>query len=78
MLQVHWLDPSDPLSVVVDLGNWSDQGVKDHIPIVVDDRDPSKALAVLSQNALAVEGQNFGFPDMNETNNLTFLSCFPD
>ena len=37
MLQVHGLDPSDPLSVVVDLGYGSDQGVKDHIPIVVHD-----------------------------------------
>ena len=77
MLQVHGLDPSDPLSVVVDLGNRSDQGVKDHVPIVVHDRNPSKALSVLSQNALAVKGQDFGFPKVYDSKNFTFLSCFP-
>ena len=66
MLQVHGLDPSDPLSVVVDLGYGSDQGVKDHVPIVVHDRNPSKALSVLCQNALAVESQDFGFPKVKE------------
>ena len=40
LLEVHGLDASDPLAIVLDFGPWLHQCVEHNVAIVVDDGNP--------------------------------------
>ena len=61
MLQVIGLDSCDPLPVVLDLGPGLDQRVEHNVAVEVHDRDTSKPVTLLGQDALTVQCQNFRF-----------------
>ena len=55
MLQVVWLDSSDPFSVISDLGPGLDKRVEDNVAVKVDNGNSSEAFSLLSLNAFTVE-----------------------
>lgn len=62
MLEVIWLDASNSLPVINDLGPGLDKRVEDNIAIKVDDRNTRQPITLLGQNPLAVDGQDLGLP----------------
>lgn len=55
VLQVVWLDSSDPFSVISDLGPGLDKRVEDNVAVKVDNGNASEAFSLLGLNAFTVE-----------------------
>lgn len=68
MLEINWLDASDPLSVVDDVVRlavvpaWLHKGVEHNIAVEVDHRDPRQHLSFVGEHPLAVKSEHLSLP----------------
>lgn len=76
VLEVVRLDARDGFPIVDNLGPRFDKGVKDYIAVEVDDRDSRESVALLGQDPLTVDCQDFSLPIDMVTALMHLLATF--